>query len=148
MAYTVLARRYRSQRFDAVVGQRGVAQTLINAIKSGRVAHAYLFTGTRGVGKTSMARLFARRPDVVTAAADLGEQCAFELALIAPQLPPFDVPDGQIMIPCLDSLAEVLGYVPAAYWASDKGLFCLTPKRRWESLEADSGPKVASIRKN
>lgn len=41
-----------------------------------------------------MARLFARRPEVVTAAADLGEQCAFELALIAPQLPPFDVPDG------------------------------------------------------
>ncbi len=68
MSYTVLARRYRSQRFDAVVGQRGVAQTLINAIKSGRVAHAYLFTGTRGVGKTSMARLFARAlnaPDTV-----------------------------------------------------------------------------------
>lgn len=41
-----------------------------------------------------MARLFAQRPDVVTAAADLGEQCAFELALIAPQLPPFDTPDG------------------------------------------------------
>src|ERR1700736_4735716 len=41
-----------------------------------------------------MARLFAQRPDVVTAAAELGEQCAFGLALIAPQLPPFDVPDG------------------------------------------------------
>ena len=41
-----------------------------------------------------MARLFAGRPEVVTAAADLGEQCAFELALIAPRLPPFDVPDG------------------------------------------------------
>ena len=41
-----------------------------------------------------MARLFAQRPEVVTAAADLGEQCAFELSLIAPQLPPFDVPDG------------------------------------------------------
>ncbi len=69
MAYTVLARRYRSQSFDAVVGQHAVAQTLINAIKTGRVAHAYLFTGTRGVGKTSMARLFARAlnaPDTVT----------------------------------------------------------------------------------
>ncbi len=68
MSYTVLARRYRSQRFDAVVGQHAVAQTLINAIKTGRVAHAYLFTGTRGVGKTSMARLFARAlnaPDTV-----------------------------------------------------------------------------------
>ena len=41
-----------------------------------------------------MARLFAHRPEVVTAAAELGEQCAFGLALIAPQLPPFDVPDG------------------------------------------------------
>ena len=41
-----------------------------------------------------MARLFAQYPEAVTAAADLGEQCAFELALIAPQLPPFDVPDG------------------------------------------------------
>ena len=41
-----------------------------------------------------MARVFARCPEVVTAAADLGEQCAFGLALIAPQLPPFDVPDG------------------------------------------------------
>ena len=41
-----------------------------------------------------MARLFAQRPDAVTAAAELGEQCAFGLALIAPQLPPFDVPDG------------------------------------------------------
>ena len=60
MAYTVLARRYRSQAFDDVVGQAPVAQTLKNAIRAGRVAHAYLFTGTRGVGKTSMARLFAR----------------------------------------------------------------------------------------
>ena len=60
MAYTVLARRYRSQRFDDVVGQNPVAQTLKNAIKIGRVAHAYLFTGTRGVGKTTMARILAK----------------------------------------------------------------------------------------
>ncbi len=60
MAYTVLARRYRSQSFDEVVGQEAIAQTLRNAIDQNRVAHAYLFTGTRGVGKTSMARLFAR----------------------------------------------------------------------------------------
>lgn len=60
MAYTVLARRYRSQAFGDVVGQGPIATTLINAIKSNRVAHAYLFTGTRGVGKTSMARIFAR----------------------------------------------------------------------------------------
>ncbi len=60
MAYTVLARRYRSQTFDDVVGQDAVAQTLKNAILSGRVAHAYLFTGTRGVGKTTMARILAK----------------------------------------------------------------------------------------
>jgi DNA polymerase III subunit gamma/tau len=60
MAYTVLARRYRSQAFDEVVGQEPIARTLANAIKTGRVAHAYLFCGTRGVGKTSMARIFAK----------------------------------------------------------------------------------------
>lgn len=60
MSYTVLARRYRSQTFDDVVGQQAVAQTLRNAIQSNRVAHAYLFTGTRGVGKTTMARLLAK----------------------------------------------------------------------------------------
>jgi DNA polymerase-3 subunit gamma/tau len=60
MAYTVLARRYRSQSFDEVVGQEAVARTLRNAIDNNRVAHAYLFVGTRGVGKTSMARIFAK----------------------------------------------------------------------------------------
>ncbi|MBX2851016.1 MAG: DNA polymerase III subunit gamma/tau [Phycisphaeraceae bacterium] len=60
MAYTVLARRYRSQSFGDVVGQAAIANTLINAIRTSRVAHAYLFCGTRGVGKTSMARIFAR----------------------------------------------------------------------------------------
>lgn len=60
MAYTVLARKYRSQQFDEVIGQEPIAQTLKNAIKTGRVAHAYLFTGTRGVGKTTMARILAK----------------------------------------------------------------------------------------
>ncbi len=60
MSYTVLARRYRSQSFDEVVGQEHVARTLRNAIEQDRTAHAYLFVGTRGVGKTSMARIFAK----------------------------------------------------------------------------------------
>ncbi len=60
MAYTALARRYRSQDFDQVVGQEPIARTLRNAIEANRVAHAYLFCGTRGVGKTSMARIFAK----------------------------------------------------------------------------------------
>ena len=59
-AYTVLARRYRSRTFDEVVGQESIARTLRNAIEHGRTAHAYLFCGTRGVGKTSMARILAR----------------------------------------------------------------------------------------
>lgn len=59
-AYTVLARRYRSRTFDEIVGQEGVARTLQSAIAAGRTAHAYLFCGTRGVGKTSMARILAR----------------------------------------------------------------------------------------
>src|SRR4249920_2294197 len=58
--YTVLARRYRPQQFADLVGQEPVAQALKNAIESGRVAHAYLFTGARGVGKTSAARILAK----------------------------------------------------------------------------------------
>ncbi|MFZ4722107.1 MAG: DNA polymerase III subunit gamma/tau [Phycisphaerales bacterium] len=58
--YTVLARRYRSRSFDELIGQESIARTLQNAISMGRTAHAYLFCGTRGVGKTSMARVFAR----------------------------------------------------------------------------------------
>jgi DNA polymerase III subunit gamma/tau len=60
MAYTVLARKYRSQTFDDVVGQDPISRTLKNAIEMGRVAHAYLFCGTRGVGKTTMARILAK----------------------------------------------------------------------------------------
>jgi DNA polymerase-3 subunit gamma/tau len=58
--YTVVARRYRPQQFADLVGQEPVAQSLINAIQSGRIAHAYLFTGARGVGKTSAARILAK----------------------------------------------------------------------------------------
>jgi DNA polymerase-3 subunit gamma/tau len=60
MSYTVLARRYRSGTFDEVVGQAHIAQTLKRAIESDRIAHAYLFTGTRGTGKTSTARILAK----------------------------------------------------------------------------------------
>ncbi len=60
MAYTVLARKYRPQRFAELVGQEHVARTLRHAIEQDRVAHAFLFTGVRGVGKTSTARLLAK----------------------------------------------------------------------------------------
>ena len=60
MEYLVLARKYRPQTFDEVVGQRSVVTTLRNALQSRRVAHAYLFSGPRGVGKTTTARILAK----------------------------------------------------------------------------------------
>ena len=60
MAYRALARTYRSNTFDELVGQDAVTTTLKNAIETGRVHHGYIFTGTRGVGKTSMARILAK----------------------------------------------------------------------------------------
>ncbi len=60
MSYLVLARKWRPQRFEDIVGQEHVTRILRNAISAGRIAHAYLFTGVRGVGKTSAARILAR----------------------------------------------------------------------------------------
>ncbi|MFA5422955.1 MAG: DNA polymerase III subunit gamma/tau [Phycisphaerae bacterium] len=75
MAYTVLARKYRSQTFDDVIGQDPIAQTLKNAIKTNRVAHAYLFTGTRGVGKTTMARILAKALNCLSAKEPTAKPC-------------------------------------------------------------------------
>ena len=60
MSYIVLSRRYRPKAFDEIVGQKHVVTTLVNALQSDRVAHAYLFAGPRGVGKTSMARILSK----------------------------------------------------------------------------------------
>ncbi|MBI4697022.1 MAG: DNA polymerase III subunit gamma/tau [Gammaproteobacteria bacterium] len=60
MSYQVLARKWRPRDFSQVVGQAHVLKALVNALDSGRLHHAYLFTGTRGVGKTSLARVFAK----------------------------------------------------------------------------------------
>ncbi len=75
MPYTVLARKYRSQTFDDVIGQDPIAQTLKNAIKTGRVAHAYLFSGTRGVGKTTMARILAKAINCLSSDEPTVEPC-------------------------------------------------------------------------
>ena len=60
MAYEVLARKWRPQQFEDVLGQEHVTRTLANAIESGRIAHAYLFVGPRGIGKTTLSRIFAK----------------------------------------------------------------------------------------
>ena len=60
MSYVVLARKWRPQRFEDIVGQGHVTRVLRNAIAAGRIAHAYLFTGVRGVGKTTAARILAK----------------------------------------------------------------------------------------
>src|SRR5690349_2301772 len=59
MAYQVLARKYRPQRFSDVIGQDHVTRTLQNAIEQGRIAHGYIFSGHRGIGKTTIARILA-----------------------------------------------------------------------------------------
>ena len=60
MSYVVIARRYRPQTFEEIIGQEHVSKTLANAIANGRIAHAYIFSGPRGVGKTTTARIFAK----------------------------------------------------------------------------------------
>ena len=60
MAYIALYRKYRPQTFSDMVGQESVTKILKNQIKSGKISHAYIFSGTRGTGKTSAAKIFAR----------------------------------------------------------------------------------------
>lgn len=72
--YIVSARKYRPSTFNSVVGQKALTATLKNAIATHRLAHSYLFCGSRGVGKTSCARIFAKTINCANPTAD-GEAC-------------------------------------------------------------------------
>jgi DNA polymerase-3 subunit gamma/tau len=77
MSYQVLARKWRPRKFAEMVGQEHVLRALINALDNNRLHHAYLFTGTRGVGKTTVARIFAKSLNCETGvSAEPCGQCA------------------------------------------------------------------------
>lgn len=76
MSYQVLARKWRPQTFADVVGQEHVLTALANGLSLGRIHHAYLFSGTRGVGKTSIARLLAKGLNCETALPRRRAACA------------------------------------------------------------------------
>ncbi len=73
--YLVLARRWRPQRFDDVVGQEHITRTLQNSLRSGRIHHAYLFVGSRGIGKTTSARILARCLNCLSSDGPTAEPC-------------------------------------------------------------------------
>src|SRR5260370_24189503 len=75
MAYQVIARKWRPQKFEDVTGQEILTQTLRNSIEHGRLHHAYLFSGARGVGKTTTARLVAKALNCHKATGPTGKPC-------------------------------------------------------------------------
>ena len=75
MSYQVLARKYRPQKFSEVIGQEHVTRTLKNAIEQGRIAHGYIFSGHRGIGKTTVARILAMALNCRSSQAPIAEPC-------------------------------------------------------------------------
>lgn len=90
MAYQVLARKWRPRSFETLIGQEHVVRALIHALSSGRLHHAYLFTGTRGVGKTTISRILAKALNCETGVtATPCNQCSACLAIDADRFPDY-----------------------------------------------------------
>jgi len=120
MDYQVSARKWRPQTFEEVVGQVHVARTLTNAIRQGRIAHAYLFSGMRGVGKTTMARILAKSLNCASASKGPTvapcQACPSCLSITAGQSPDVNEIDGASNrgIDEVRELREVVKYAPMA----------------------------------
>jgi DNA polymerase-3 subunit gamma/tau len=117
MKYLVLARRYRPQTFKEVIGQEAIVTTLKNALRFDRAAHAYLFCGSRGVGKTTVARLFAKALNCQALSADHEpcNQCPSCLEILSGQSLDVIEIDGASNrgIDDIRQLNETIGYAPS-----------------------------------
>ena len=113
MAYQVLYRTYRPARFSEVVGQEYIVKTLVNAIRNNKIAHAYLFAGPRGTGKTSVAKLFAKAincPNFKNEACDDCENCKAYLEGTHPDIIELDAASNN----GVDDIREIIEQVPYA----------------------------------
>ena len=81
MSYQALYRKYRSSNFDELVGQEAIKRTLLNSLKAGKTSHAYLFSGPRGTGKTSVARLFAKALNCTHGIGEICNECPSCIAI-------------------------------------------------------------------
>ena len=113
MAYQVLYRTYRPARFSEVVGQEYIVKTLVNAIRNNKIAHAYLFAGPRGTGKTSVAKLFAKAincPNFKNESCDDCENCKAYLEGTHPDIIELDAASNN----GVDDIREIIEQVPYA----------------------------------
>ena len=111
MAYQVLYRTYRPAKFAEVVGQDYIVKTLVNAIKNNKIAHAYLFAGPRGTGKTSVAKLFAKAincQDFKDEACDSCANCKAYLEGTHPDIIELDAASNN----GVDDIREIIEQVP------------------------------------